>query len=109
MDFSDLMKSVQSMAEQVRDSQTQMKGKIVTGDAGGGMVKAKMNGTGELVGLELDQEVIDPEDPELLADLILAAVNAAQKKVNEIRMEGLGKMTGGFDLSKLGIDPSQFV
>ncbi len=109
MDFSDLMKNVQSMAEQVRDSQTQMKSKIVTGDAGGGMVKAKMNGIGELVGLELDREAIDPEDPELLADLIVAAVNAAQKKVNEIRMAGLSEMTGGIDLSKLGIDPSQLV
>lgn len=104
MDFSGMMKQAKAMAEQMKAQQEAQKAQVVEGEAGGGMVRTRMNGAGELVGLDIDKSVVDPEDPEMLADLILAAVAAAQKKCDAMRMEGLKDMTGGMDLSSLGID-----
>lgn len=104
MDLQDMMKNVQEMTGKMREAQDDMKTKIVVGDAGGGMVKATMNGLGELVGLDIEKEIIDPEDPEMLADLILAGINDAQRKVNDLKMDGIKNLTGGIDLSSLGID-----
>lgn len=73
------------------------------------MVKARMNGAGELLGLEFEPGAVDPDDLEMLADLVMAAVNAARKKVEETRAESLRELTGGVDLSALGIDPSTLV
>ncbi len=104
MDMSEMMKRVQQMTGRVGAMQNELKQKTVEGMAGGGMVKAKMNGAGDLIGLEIEKDVVDPEDPEMLADLILAAVGAARKQVQDLRAEQMKQMTGGLDLSSLGID-----
>lgn len=103
MDFSEIMKNVQSMGERMRAQQDELKGKTVEFSAGGGMVVARMNGTGELTGLVIEKTAIDPEDPEMLADLVLAAVNGARKKVAALKADGLRDMTGGIDPSQFGI------
>lgn len=108
MDINDMMKNIQGMAERMKHVQEGMRSKVMEGTAGGDMVTARMNGAGELVGLEIDREVIDPEDPEMLADLVVAAVNAARKKIEEARISGIRDMAGGVDLSSLGIDLGQF-
>ena len=105
-DFSKIMQNVRDMGARMKETQEQMKSKVVSAEAGGGMVIVRMNGTGELVGLEIEKDVIDPEDPELLADLVLAAVNNARKKAEAIRTEAIKDVTGGVDLSSMGIDLS---
>ncbi|MBN2714005.1 MAG: YbaB/EbfC family nucleoid-associated protein [Planctomycetes bacterium] len=106
MDFNigDIMKQVQGMSSRMKDIQESMKSKIVEGDAGAGMVKVRMNGAGELLGLDIEKGVIDPEDPEMLADLIVAAVNNTRKKAEELKTESIRELTGGIDPSSFGIN-----
>lgn len=104
MDFNDIMKNVQSMGERMRTQQEELKTKSVEFSAGGGMVTARMNGAGDLTGLVIEKSVIDPEDPELLADLVIAAVNGARKQVAGLKAEGLREMTGGIDPAQFGIN-----
>ena len=107
MDFSQLMQQAQMMGEQVKQQQEELKKKRFDGTAGGGMVKATVNGEGRLVGLEIEKSVINPDDAEMLCDLVIAAVNDAQKKTGDAKAEGLKGLTGGLDLSSLGIDLSK--
>ena len=104
MDISRLMQQAQAMGEKVKEQQDELKKKIFTGSAGGDMVKTKVNGEGTLINIEIDPTVIDPEDSEMLSDLIVAAVNDAQKKVSQAKLNDLQGITGGMDLSSLGID-----
>lgn len=105
MDLNEIMQQAQGMASRMKEMQEEAKKQIVTGEAGGGMVTARMTGAGELVGLEIDPSVIDPGDPEILADLVIAAVNLARKKQAQVAADSMQGLTGGFDLSALGIDP----
>lgn len=107
MDFGQIMQQAKMMGEQAKTRQEEMQKKRFEGTAGGGMVKATMNGSGTLVGLNIEKSVINPEDPEMLCDLVIAAVNDAQKKVSAEKADGLKELTGGFDLSALGIDLSK--
>lgn len=104
MDFGQIMQQAKAMGEQAKAQQEELKTKRFEGSAGGGMVKATMNGTGALVNLIIEKSVITPEDPEMLSDLVIAAVNDAQKKAGEAKAEGIKDITGGLDLSALGID-----
>lgn len=104
MDLGNMMQNVRNMTERMKSMQDAMRDKVVEGTAGGGMVTARMNGAGELIGIEIDKSVIDPDDAEMLSDLVVAAVNAARKKVEELRAESVREMTGGIDLGAMGID-----
>ncbi len=104
MDISKLMQQAQAMGEKVKEQQNELKKKTFTGSAGGDMVKTVVNGEGTLVNIEIDKTVIDPEDSEMLCDLIIAGVNDAQKKVAQAKVDDLQGLTGGMDLSALGID-----
>ena len=77
------------------------KKKEVIGDAGGGMVKVTMNGASELVGIKLDKQVVDPNDVEMLEDLIVAAFNNASEKVKELSNSTFGNITGGMNIPGL--------
>jgi len=107
MDFAQIMQQAKQMGEQAKQQQEELKKKRFEGTAGGGMVKAVMNGTGALVKLDIEKSVINPEDPEMLSDLIIAAVGDAFKKANAAKADGLKDLTGGMDLSALGIDLSK--
>ncbi len=100
----DMMKNAKQMVDKAKDVQSEMAKKSAVGNAGAGMVAATVNGIGDLVGLKIDPAAITPEDPEMLADLIVAAVADAKNKIAAQRLEAMREMTGGVDLSSLGLD-----
>lgn len=107
MDFGQILQQAKAMGEQAKVQQEELKKKRFEGTSGGGMVKAAVNGTGALVKLDIEKSVINPDDPEMLGDLIIVAVNEAQKKASEAKADGIKDLTGGMDLSALGIDLSK--
>ena len=101
MSMLDMMKNLPALMGQAKDMQERLREVRVTGESGGGMVTVEMNGLGEMTGLTLEPEVVDPEDREMLQVLIVAAAAAARKNVGAAAQEELGKLTGGLDLSGL--------
>jgi DNA-binding YbaB/EbfC family protein len=95
MNIKQLMKQAQQMQDQM---QRQMESLKVEGTAGGGMVRAEMSGNKELLSITIDKEAVDPEDVEMLQDLVKAAVNEAARKVDEAMQSSLGGMTGGMKI-----------
>ena len=89
MNIKQLMKQAQQMQEQM---QARLATIEVEGSAGGGMVKAKMSGGKELLAITIDKEAVDPNDVEMLQDLVVAAVNEAVRKVDEAMQSQLGAM-----------------
>ncbi len=83
LDMNALMKQAQQMQEQMARAQEEAKTEIAEASAGGGMVTVKATGTGELVEITLDPRAIDPNDPEILADMILAAANEAIRSAQQ--------------------------
>ena len=83
MDMNAMLKQAQQMQEQMVKAQAEARNEIVEASAGGGMVTVKANGGGELVEILIDPRAIDPDDPELLADLVLAAANEALRSAAE--------------------------
>ena len=77
LDMNALMKQAQQMQEQMLKAQEEARNQVAEASAGGGMVTAKANGAGELVEIRIDPRAVDPDDPELLADMVLAAANEA--------------------------------
>ena len=92
------MKQMQKLQEQMERMQKKLAEKEVTHSAGGGMVKATVNGRQELVNIEIDPEVIDPEDREMLEDLIIAAVNGAMEEANQLAQSEMAQLTGGLSI-----------
>ena len=84
--------------DEMMKAQEELANKIVEGTSGGGMVKVQMNGKNQLVSLNIDKEVVDPDDIEMLEDLIIAAVNEAQDKITKSSEEEMGKLTGGIKI-----------
>jgi DNA-binding YbaB/EbfC family protein len=93
-----LMKQAQKMQNKMMKMQEEMAEKTVEATAGGGMVTVVANGRQEVVSIKLEQEVVDPEDVEMLQDLVLAAVNDALKKSQDMMSEAMQKITGGMSL-----------
>ncbi len=98
MNPKQLMKQVQQMQEQMQQRMTALR---VEGSAGGGMVKATMNGSKELIAVAIDKEAVDPNDVDMLQDLVKAAINEASRKVDEEMQSQLGAMTGGMKIPGL--------
>lgn len=92
MNIRQLMKQAQQMQEQL---QRELADTVVEASVGGGVVTVKMNGQKQLLSVELDPEVIDPEDPEILQDLLVAAFNEATRQVDDHLSEKLGGMSPG--------------
>jgi len=99
--IGNLMKQAQKMQSQMAKIQEEMAGRTVEASAGGGMVTAMANGRQELVSLRIEKEVVDPEVVEMLQDLLVAAVNEALKKSQEMVSEEMSKLTGGFQIPGL--------
>ena len=97
-----MMQQVQKMQQEMQQAQEQLAQETVTASAGGGAVKATMTGGLELVSLEINPEVLDPEDVEMLQDMVLAAVNESLNSAQEMASKRLGGITGG--LGDLGIN-----
>ena len=93
--MSNLMKQAQRMQRQMEESQKEMETKEFTAKAGGGAVEVTVSGKKEVVKITLAEEVVDPEDIEMLQDLIVAATNEALRQVDEANSAAMSKMTGG--------------
>ncbi len=96
--LGDLMKGAREMQEKMKQLQDELARKTVTADAGAGMVQATVNGRLELVKLRIDKEKIDLNDTELLEDVIVAAVSAAQRKAADMMQQEMQKMAGDMGL-----------
>lgn len=101
--LGNMMKQVQQMQAKMEEMQTKLEGQEVEGSSGGGMVKVVTNGKQEIVSIEIDPEVVDKNDVEMLQDLIVAAVNQAREKAQELQAEQMSELTGGLNLPGLNL------
>jgi nucleoid-associated protein EbfC len=99
--LGNLMRQAQQLHSKMVQVQEEMAAKTAEASAGGGMVTAVANGRQEVVSIKIEKEVINPEDVEMLQDLIVAAVNAAIKKAQEMVSEEMKKLTGGLSIPGL--------
>ncbi len=96
-----MMKQVKKMQQEMAKAQQELEKKEVVGSAGGGVVKITMNGQKKLLKVEIDPDVVDPDDVEMLQDLITAAFNEALKNVDELVSKDLGRFTSGLNIPGL--------
>ncbi len=99
--MNQMIKQAQKMQEQMLKMQEEMETKTFTADAGGGAVSATVNGKKELQDISLQEEVVDPDDIEMLQDLIIAAVNEAMRKAEKDSEAQMGSLTGGMNIPGL--------
>jgi nucleoid-associated protein EbfC len=97
-----MLQQVQQMQQQMEAAQEELKHELVEASAGGGMVTVSVGGDLELKAVKIDPSAVDPEDVEMLADMVLAAVNEGMRKAQELAASKLGGATGGLDLGDLG-------
>ncbi len=96
--MGNMMKQAQKLQAKMLRMQEELAEKTVETSAGGGMIGVVANGRQQLVSITIDKEVVDPDDVEMLQDLILAAVNDALNKAQEMVAGEMGKLTGGFNI-----------
>ena len=97
-DFSQILQLGQQMQVRLNQMQTELAQRTVSGSAGGGMVKATVDGRGQLRGLQIDSSVVTGSDVEMLEDLVVAAVSDAQRRAEEMYRDELRKAAGGLPL-----------
>lgn len=93
-----MMKQAQKLQSQMMKMQEEMAGKTIEASAGGGMVKVVADGKQQIVSIQIEKEVVDPDDVEMLQDLVLAAVNDALAKSQEMVSSAMSKLTGGMNI-----------
>ena len=93
-----MMRQAQKMQQDLLKMQQEMESKTYTATAGGGMVTAEVTGKHELKSLVIEPDAVDPEDVEMLQDMVIAAVNEAMRKADSSMSEGMAKVTGGLNL-----------
>ncbi len=103
MNIQELMRQAQQLQQKMMKIQEEIAAKEVEASAGGGMVKVKANGAQEIVGIEIDPAVVDPEEIGMLQDLIVAATNEALRRSKEMKEEELAKVTGGIKFPGMGM------
>ena len=101
MDMSKMLKQAKKMQQQLADVQDGLKDVVVEATAGGGMVKATMTGDGQLTGITIDPEALNPEDVDLLQDMIVAAVNQGLEDAQELASKRMSAVTGGMNIPGL--------
>ena len=101
--MNQMMRQVQKMQADMAKAQEALKSEIVEASAGGGSVTVKVSGDIIVKSVEIDPEAIDPDDPELLSDLVLAAVNEAVRKAQDLQAQRMSAVTGGMDPGSLGL------
>lgn len=99
--MGNMMKQMQKMQKQMQKAQEELKDKTVQGTAGGGMVTITLNGQKELIDVQIQPDAVDPDDVEMLQDLIVAAMNEAMKQADELIQQDMGKFTGGMNVPGL--------
>jgi DNA-binding YbaB/EbfC family protein len=101
--MGDMMKQVAKMQRKMEEIQKELSEKTVEGSAGGGMVKVMANGNQEIVSIKIEKEVVNPDDVEMLEDLVLSAVNQAREKAAELQSQSMGALTGGLNIPGLNL------
>ena len=101
MNQAAMMKQVQKMQQDMLRMQEEMENKTYTAAAGGGMVKATVNGKHQLMALEIKEEAVDPDDVEMLQDMVIAAVNEAIREADTDSANNMSRLTGGLNLGGL--------
>ena len=101
MNQAAMMKQAQKMQQEMLRMQQEMETKTYTAAAGGGMVKATVNGKHEVVDLQINPEAVDPDDVELLQDMVMAAVNEAMRTADTESANNMSRLTGGLNLGGL--------
>ena len=96
--MNQLMKQAQKMQKQMEETTKALEESTYEATAGGGVVKVVVSGKKEVVSVHLEEEVVDPDDVEMLEDLVLSAVNEALKKADEETSSKMGKLTGGLNI-----------
>jgi hypothetical protein len=99
--MNNLMKQAQKMQKQMEESQKELEEKEFKASAGGGAVEVTISGKKQVTAVKLKEEVVDPEDIEMLEDLIMAAMNEALRKVEEETQNNMSKLTGGLGIGGL--------
>ena len=102
MNQAAMMKQAQKMQQEMLRMQEELENKVFTASAGGGMVTAGVTGKHELQTLEINPEAVDPDDVEMLQDMIIAAVNEAMRAADAESQNNMAKLTGGMNLGGLG-------
>ena len=95
------MKQAKKMQERIASIQAELESKTVEATAGGGMVTVVVNGKFEILSLKIDKEVVNPQDVDMLEDLIMAAINEGIRKAQEMATAEMSKITGGFNIPGL--------
>ena len=103
MNQAAMMKQAQKMQQEMLRMQAEQEAKTFTAKSGGGMVAATVNGKHELTALEINPEAVDPEDVEMLQDLVVSAVNEALRQAGDAMEKSMEGVTGGLDLSAFGL------
>ena len=101
MNQAAMMRQAQKMQQDMLRMQEEMENKTYTATAGGGMVKAEVNGKHEIVNLEINPEAVDPDDVEMLQDMVMAAVNEAMRTADTDAANNMSRLTGGLNLGGL--------
>ncbi len=101
--LGNMMKQVQQMQAKMEQMQAELEKAEVEASAGGGMVKVVANGKHEILSVTIDPEVVDKDDIEMLQDLIVAAINQAHQKVQELQAEQMSNLTGGIKIPGLNL------
>ena len=101
MNQAAMMKQVQKMQQDMIRMQEELESKTYTASAGGGMVKATVNGKHEVVDLMINPEAVDPDDVEMLQDMVIAAVNEAMRAADNDAANNMSRLTGGMNLGGL--------
>ena len=101
MNQMQMMKQAQKLQQEMLRMQEEQESKTYTASAGGGMVSATVNGKHELVGLEINPEAVDPDDVEMLQDMVIAAVNEAMRTADAEAAQNMSRLTGGMNLGGL--------
>jgi hypothetical protein len=100
--FGNIVKEAQRLQERLAAVQDEVAQRKVEATAGGGMVTVEVNGKQELLSIKIDRDVINPEDPQMLEDLVLAACNEGLRKSKDMVQQELQKLTGGLKIPGLG-------
>jgi DNA-binding YbaB/EbfC family protein len=103
LDINAMMKQVQQMQAEMGEAQEKLKDEVVEASAGGGMVKVKMSGDLRVLAVTIDPEAADPDEVEILADMVLAATNEALRSAQELAANRLGGIAGAGGLGGLGL------
>ncbi len=104
LNLNNLLEGVQHMQTEMQKVKKELEEKTVEGVSGGDMVKAVVNGAQEIINITIAKEVVDPDDIEMLQDLVVAAVNDGMRKANEMIQQEMSQFTGGMNIPGLNLN-----